>query len=102
MSNCTNSSFLCEFILDDTIRLRSELSNLGMQIKRQGSVNTDILKLQKASLMEAQKVQHFAEDELQTEIELNKSIKEEYSKNMQFLLKMLLKSSNVSETYQTE
>ena len=68
-----------------------------MHIKRQGSVNDDILKVQKASLKEAQEVKHFVEDELQTEIELNKSIKEEYSKNMQFLLKMLLKSSKVSE-----
>ena len=74
LSNCTNSSFLCEFILDDTIRLRSELSNLGMQIKRQDNVNDDILKLQKASLMEVQEVQHFVEDALQTEIELNKSM----------------------------
>ena len=60
-----------------------------MHIKRQGSVNDDILKVQKASLKEAQEVKHFVEDELQTEIELNKSIKEEYSKNMQFLLKMI-------------
>ena len=95
--NFTNSDSSCEFNLDDSIRLSLELNNLGTQIKRQGSVNDDILKLQKTSLKEAQEVQDFVEDELQIEIELNKSMKEEYSKNMQFLLKMLLKSSKVSE-----
>ncbi len=68
---------------------------LQKQIEEQSRINDNIVKVYSTKLKEAKSVEDFIGDELQVETELSKSLKEEYTKIMKILMRMLIGSSKV-------
>ena len=85
--------------IDERSQESSQIQAVHKQIREECNISEDMLNLRRKKTEETKSLEKFVEDELQVEIDTNKSLKDAYTRCMKVLLRMLLMTSKVSILY---